>query len=88
MLSEPGTKSVKTGGTTKTWKVVEAVSVPETPVIVAVLFPNAAVLLAVRVNIEVPVVEGGDQDAVTPAGRPLAARLTAPVNPNSGVTET
>ena len=76
---------MKTGGTTTTWKVVEAVNVPDVPVIVTVLFPNPAVLLAVRVNIEIPVVEVGDQDAVTPAGRPRAARLTSPVNPNSGV---
>ena len=64
---------------------VEAVSVPEVPVIVTVLLVNAAVLLAVSVNIDVDVVEAGDQDAVKPAGRPLATRLTSPVKPNSGV---
>ena len=86
MDSEPGALSVKTGGTTYTWRVVEAVSVPDVPVIVTVLFPNPAVLLAVNVHMEYPVVEEGAKDAVTPAGRPLAERLTSPVNPNCGVT--
>ena len=52
---------------------------------VTVLLANAAVLLAVSVNIDVVAVEAGDQDAVTPAGRPVTARLTVPLNPNCGV---
>ena len=67
---------------------MDAVRVPEVPVIVTVLLAKAAVLLAVSVNIDVDVVEAGDQVAVTPAGRPVAVRLTRPVNPNCGVMET
>lgn len=39
-----------------------------------------------RVRMLVPVVLAGLKDAVTPAGRPLAARFTAPVNPFRSIT--
>ena len=50
--------------------------------------PIAAVLLAV--SIKVLETEAGfrENDAVTPLGRPVTARLTLPVNPYSGFTET
>ena len=49
--------------------------------------PAVAVVDAVRVKVLVPVVLAGLKDAVTPAGRPLAARLTAPVKPLRSITE-
>jgi hypothetical protein len=45
-----------------------------------------AVLLVVKVNVLTVSVEPGLKDAVTPAGRPEAVRLTLPVNPFSPVT--
>ena len=46
----------------------------------------AAVLLAVNVSILVLVAGFGLNEAVTPVGRPDAARVTAPVNPLIGFT--
>jgi hypothetical protein len=65
----------------------EAVLDPQVPLIVTVLFPGAAVLLAVSVSVAALVVGSGEKDAVTPVGRPLAESLTLPVNPNSGLTK-
>jgi hypothetical protein len=67
--------------------VVLAVRLPEVPVMVTVAAPVVAVLLAVRVNTLVPVVGFVPNDAVTPLGRPDAARVTLPVNPPTSVTE-
>lgn len=53
---------------------------------VTVEVPDAAVALAVRVNELVVVAEAGLKDAVTPLGRPDAARLTLPVKPFTGAT--
>lgn len=61
--------------------VVEAVSVPEVPVMVIVAVPVAAELDAVSVSTLEPVVGFVPKTAVTPLGRPLAARVTLPVNP-------
>jgi len=66
--------------------VVVCVSEPEVPVTVTVAVPRVAVLLAVRVNVLVPVVLVGLKDAVTPAGNPEAARLTLLANPFVGLT--
>jgi len=66
--------------------VVVCVSVPEVPVTVTVAAPVVAVLLAVSVNVLVLVVLAGLKLAVTPLGRPEAARLTEPVKPFTGVT--
>jgi len=55
---------------------------------VTVAVPVAAVLLAVSVSVLVVVAEAGLNAAVTPAGRPEAARLTPPVKPFCGVTVT
>ena len=58
------------------------VSVPLTPVTVTVVVPRVAVLEAVKVMMLVaPVADAGLNAAVTPAGRPLALKATAPVNP-------
>jgi hypothetical protein len=43
--------------------------------------PDVAVLAAVRVNVLVPVVLAGLNDAVTPAGKPEATRFTRPLKP-------
>jgi hypothetical protein len=67
--------------------VVVWVSDPLTPVIVTVAGPVDAVLLAVSVRVDVPVVDDGLNDAVTPLGRPLAESETEPVNPPAGATE-
>ena len=48
--------------------------------------PGAAELLAMSVRVLVLVVLIGLKEAVTPEGSPLAARLTAPVKPFSGLT--
>ena len=59
---------------------------PDAPVMVAVTVPVAAALLAVRVNVLVPVVLLGLNDAVTPPGKPDADKLTLPLKPFCGVT--
>lgn len=66
--------------------VVVAVVDPEVPVIVTVDAPAVAVLLAVSVNTLEPVVGLVPNAAVTPLGRPEAARVTLPVNPPTSVT--
>ena len=60
---------------------------PEVPVIVSVLLPRAAVELAERVRIaSYCVVTGlGENEAVTPLGRPETERVTLPLNPYAGV---
>jgi hypothetical protein len=65
-----------------------AVSEPEVPVIVTVDVPTVAELLAVNVTTLLPVVGLAPNAAVTPLGKPLAARVTFPVNPPAGVTVT
>ena len=60
--------------------------VPEVPVIVMVLVPVVAVLLAVNVRTLVDVVGLVPNEAVTPLGRAEFDRVTDPVNPLLGVT--
>jgi hypothetical protein len=67
-------------------RVVVAVRLPEVPVIVTVADSVVAVLLAVSVSTLVPVVGFVPNAAVTPLGRPDAARVTLPVNPPTSVT--
>lgn len=57
---------------------------PEIPVIVTVLVPVVAVLLAVKVRVLVPVAGFGLNDAVTPVPKPLAEKVTAPAKPLVG----
>ena len=66
--------------------VVVAVKAPEVPVIVTVVVPAVADPLAVSVSTLVVAVLVGLNDAVTPLGRPLAMKLTLPVNPPTSVT--
>src|ERR1700747_755909 len=61
------------------------VKLPEAPVMVIGNVPTAAVLAAVRVSVLVVAVGLGLNDAVTPAGRPEADKVTLPLKPNCGV---
>jgi hypothetical protein len=64
------------------------VKLPEVPLIVTVTVPVVAVLLAASVNVLVPTVLAGLNDAVTPLGRPDTDKLTLPLNPFCGLTVT
>jgi len=66
---------------------VVAVREPEMPVTISVVVPGVAVLLDVSVSVLVPVVEEGENAAVTPAGKPAMERFTALVKPYRGSTE-
>lgn len=57
---------------------------PETPVIVTVLVPVAAELLAVNVSVLVPVAGFGLNDEVTPVPWPVVDKVTLPVKPFDG----
>ena len=59
---------------------------PDVPVIVTVLVPVAAVLLAENVTVLLLVVGFVPKLAVTPLGRPDAAKLTLPLKPFVPVT--
>lgn len=59
---------------------------PTVPVIVTANVPMAAVLLAVNVRVLEPALLVGLKEAVTPAGRPDADKLTLEVKPFRGVT--
>ena len=48
--------------------------------------PNVAALLAVRVSVLAFVMLIGLNAAVTPLGKPVAERLTLPLNPFNGLT--
>ena len=65
---------------------VLAVRLPEVPVIITVDVPAAAELLAVSVSTLVAVVGSVPNDAVTPVGKPEAARVTLPLNPSMSTT--
>jgi hypothetical protein len=65
---------------------VVAISDPDVPVIVIVLVPNSAELLAVSTSIVEPMLGLGVSDAVTPLGNLDRLRLTLPENPYSGFT--
>jgi len=61
------------------------VKVLDVPVMVTLATPMAAVLLAVNVNVLVFVALAGLNEAVTPAGRPDADRVTLLLNPFNGL---
>ncbi len=65
---------------------VEALKLPEVPVIAIVAAPVVAVLLAVRVRTLEPVVGLVAKLALTPLGKLLAASVTLPANPFAPVT--
>jgi hypothetical protein len=66
--------------------VVDAVRVPDVPVIVTVEVPAAAVLPAVRVTTLEVVEDAGLNEAVTPLGSPDTAKDTLPVKGLMSVT--
>jgi hypothetical protein len=66
--------------------VVDALNLPEVPLIVTVAIPAVAVLLAVRVSVLLLVAGLGLNSAVTPLGKPDAERVTLPLKPFDGVT--
>ena len=68
-------------------RVVEPVKVPEVPIMVTVAVPVAAVLLAESVSTLLVDVLLGLKEAVTPAGRPVADKLTLPEKPPWGAKE-
>jgi len=68
--------------------VVVWVSVPDVPVIVMLLVPVVAVLLAVNVKELVDVVGFVPKEAVTPLGNAELDSVTDPVKPPEGVTVT
>lgn len=74
---------VKSGPETIRVTDAEFVSEPAVPVIVTVELPVAVPDVVVTVMVELPdvVMEAGEKEAVTPAGKPLALRVTGPVNP-------
>lgn len=61
--------------------VVDAVKFPEVPVIVTVAVPGTAASLALSFKIALLVAGLGENDAVTPPGRPVAAKFTSPLKP-------
>src|ERR1700679_2188255 len=65
---------------------VLAVRLPEVPVMVTVDVPTVAELLAVSVSTLDAVVGLVPKEAVTPVGKPEAARVTLPVNPPTSAT--
>jgi len=66
--------------------VVELFVLPEVPITVTVWFPGVADALGVKVNVLLEVVVAGLNDAVTPAGNPLAVSATLPLNPLAPAT--
>jgi hypothetical protein len=89
MLTDDGAaESVKlwTRGFTVRLTVVVAVMLPEVPVMVTVTVPVVALELADKVSVLVLVVGFGLNAAVTPLGKPEAARVTLPVKPPTSVT--
>jgi len=73
------------GGFTVRESVVALAKLPAVPVMVTVAGPVVAEPLAVSVKVLVPVVLPGLNDAVTPAGKPEADKLTVPLKPLSAL---
>jgi hypothetical protein len=65
---------------------VLAVVLPEAPVMVTVLVPAVAALLAISVSTLEVADEAGLNEAVTPLGSPVAVNDAAPLNPPDGLT--
>ena len=87
MLGEADSVKLDTGmAFTVRESVVLLVKLPDTPVIVTVTVPVAAMLLAVSVTVLELVVLAGLNEAVTPLGSPEADKLTLPLNPFCGIT--
>jgi hypothetical protein len=79
------------GGTAIIIEVVaECVRLPLVPVIVSVDVPMGVLLLVVTVMVDVPLplIVVGEKLAAAPVGKPLAPKVTVPVNPLSAPTVT
>ena len=76
------------GATVRLIVVVCGVRLPEVPVMVTVAGPVVAEVLAVKVNVLVPLVLVGLNEGVTPPGKPDADKLTLPAKPFVGFTVT
>jgi hypothetical protein len=76
---------VNVGAYTPTVRVVVAVKLPDVPMILTLYCPRLAELVAVNVNVLLPVVGFGENDPVTPLGSPVAESVTLPLNPFCGV---
>ena len=76
----------------ETIKVTDAEFViePAVPVIVTVELPVGVTDVVVTVIVELPdvVIEAGEKEAVAPDGKPLALKVTGPVNPLTAATFT
>jgi hypothetical protein len=84
----PFTESVKAGplDVTVTFSRDEAVTLPYVPVTTTLYCPRVAESEAVKVNVLGEFVGLGENDPVTPLGKPVIARFTFPLNPFSGST--
>jgi hypothetical protein len=84
-VCEAGAAVIEKSGEDATTSVVVApwLRAPLVPVIVSVEVPAgvAPVVLTVSVDVPAPVTDAGLNEAVAPAGRPLAARFTVPEKP-------
>jgi len=88
MFRLPGeAESVKLGAVTVRLTETVLVRLPAVPVTVIATVPGAAGLPAVKVSVLVFVVLLGLKTALTPLGRPDAAKLTLALNPFLGETE-
>ena len=74
------------GAATVSAIVVLLVAAPAVPVTVIVEVPGAAVPEAINVSVVACVVATGLNAAVTPVGRPVAEKVTVPLNPACGAT--
>jgi hypothetical protein len=64
-------------------------SAPLVPVIVSVELPRGVLPEVDMAKLELPeLIEAGEKIPVAPAGSPLTAKVTVPVNPVLGVTVT
>jgi hypothetical protein len=77
----PYEASVNVAADTVSVSCVLAVAVPAVPVTVSVYCPGAAVALALSVSVVPYVVGLGENDAVTPLGRPETDNATFAVTP-------
>jgi hypothetical protein len=86
-VAYPSGGIVVAGLVTRT-KEVDALAATDVPAIVTVDVPVVADTVDVSVSTELPVAGLGLNDAVTPLGKPVAVRFTAPVKSPRGVMVT
>ena len=72
---------MKVGACTPSVRFAVAVMLPDVPVMMSGYCPIAAVPLAVNVKVLLFVVGLGENEAVTPLGKPAMDRVTLPVKP-------